>query len=57
MRPGYKKKSHTHTGRFSIFKEKRGNYFTTGGGGEEKNFSLLCCDFMKSKAVLRELQN
>jgi hypothetical protein len=28
MRPGYKKKGHIHTGRFSFFKERSGTYFT-----------------------------
>jgi len=52
-RPGYKK-SHLHAGRFSFVKESSGTYFTTV---KKKNFSLLCCDFMKSEVVLRELQN
>ena len=38
---------------FSFFKESSVTNFTT----VKKTFSFLCCDFMKRKAELRELQN
>jgi len=40
-----KKKSHPHRKSFNL-KKIHGTYFTT----VKKNFSLLCCDFMESKA-------